>query len=181
MAKPSETAVRVAGLPQSGETPFSCVPTPDALEEIARALDLIAVRKLRFEGTIAPLGASDWQLAGRLGATVVQNCVVSTVPVTTRIDMPVHRQFLANYREPTDLETEMTDDDTVEALSDWIDPAVVMQEALSIAVPDYPRAEGATLGQMVYAARGTPAMTDADAKPFAGLADLKAKLEGDEN
>ena len=52
-----------------------------------------------------------------------------------------------------------------------------MVEAISIAAPDFPRKDGAELGQMVYAEPGTEAMTDEDARPFAGLADLRKALE----
>lgn len=173
---PSDTARRVADLSQSGENGFALRPEKEALEAIALALDLSALRKLSFEGRISPLGRDDWQLTGRLGATVVQPCVVTLAPVTTRIDTEVTRQFISDYAEPDEPEAEMPEDDTTEPLGQWIDPAAVMQEALALAVPDYPRAEDAELGQMVYTEPGEKPMTDEDAKPFAGLADLKAKL-----
>jgi uncharacterized metal-binding protein YceD (DUF177 family) len=57
----------------------------------------------------------------------------------------------------------------------------VLTEALSLALPDFPRADGAELGSQVYAADGVAPMTDEDAKPFAGLASLKAKLTDPKN
>jgi uncharacterized metal-binding protein YceD (DUF177 family) len=71
----------------------------------------------------------------------------------------------------------MTDEDTIEPLGAWIDPAQIMQEALVLAAPDYPRQPGAEAGELVYTKPGDAPMTDEDAKPFAGLADLKAQLE----
>jgi hypothetical protein len=44
------------------------------------------VRKLRFIGTLEPEGAQDWRLTADLGATVVQPCVVTLAPVTTRLE-----------------------------------------------------------------------------------------------
>ena len=174
---PSETALRVADLSQTAENTFALRPERAALAALATTLDLDGLRKLSFEGKITPSGQSDWQLTGRLGATVVQACVVTLEPVTTRIDTDVIRHFVAGYEDPDEPESEMPEDDTIEALGAWIDPGLVMEEALALAVPDYPRKDDAELGQMVYAEPGTQAMTDEDAKPFAGLADLKSKLE----
>ncbi|NNK79430.1 MAG: DUF177 domain-containing protein, partial [Litoreibacter sp.] len=49
-------------------------------------------------------------------------------------------------------------------------------EALSLALPAYPRAEGAELGETVFSEPGTDPMSDEDAKPFAALAALKNKM-----
>lgn len=176
---PSASAMRVSELSQNAENPFSLRPGADQLKQIAAELELGALRKLSFQGRVLPVGTTAWRLEGRLGATVVQPCVVTLEPVTTRIDIDVARQFLRDFEDPAEPEVEMPEDDSSEALGTWIDPGQVMIESLAIAVPDYPRAEGAELGQMVYAEPGLSPMTDEDARPFAGLADLKNKLEND--
>ncbi|APE43741.1 hypothetical protein BOO69_10190 [Sulfitobacter alexandrii] len=174
---PSATALRVAELSQGSENVFALRPEKDRLAQIAQELDLSALRKLSFEGKVSPLGRDDWELTGTLGATVVQPCVVTLEPVTTRVDTQVVRRYLADYVEPEEPEVEMPEDDTSEPLGAWIDPGAVMIEALALSVPDYPRAEGAELGAVVHTEPGQKPMTDEDAKPFAGLADLKAKLD----
>ncbi|MFK7837806.1 MAG: DUF177 domain-containing protein [Sulfitobacter sp.] len=174
---PSATAMRVADLSQSAENAFSVRPSAEDLSAMALQYDFSALRKVSFVGKLVPLGDTDWQLEARLGATVVQPCVVTLEPVTTRIDVDVRRQFIRDFDEPDEPEAEMPEDDTSEALGTWIDPALVMQEALVLAAPDYPRKDDAELGQMVYTKPGEAPMTDEDAKPFAGLADLKSKLE----
>jgi len=178
---PSPSALRVADLSQNADHSFALRPDASAMAQIAAALDLSALRKLSFEGRLMPVGKTDWRLRARLGATVVQPCVVTLEPVTTRIDKDIERQFIADYADPEDPEVEMPEDETSEKLGQWIDPVAVMQEALAIAVPDYPRAQGAELGQMVYTEPGQVAMTDQDARPFAGLADLKAQLSKDDS
>ena len=75
----------------------------------------------------------------------------------------------------------MPEDDESEPLGQWIDPAAVMVEALALEIPEYPRANGAELGQVVYTKPGEIAMTDEDARPFAGLAGLRQKLEDDKD
>ncbi|KKN88230.1 hypothetical protein LCGC14_0250570 [marine sediment metagenome] len=174
---PSPTALRVAELSQNAQTPFSLRPDADSLRKIAEELDLSALRKLSFEGRIKALGRSDWQLEARLGATVVQPCVVTLEPVQTRIDVNVTRLFVQDYEEPEETEVEMAEDDRTEPLGAWIDPAVVMIEALALEIPEYPRADGAELGQAVYTKPGEAPMTDEDARPFAGLANLKDQLK----
>lgn len=176
---PSPTALRVADLSTTAANSFAYRPDGGALAELATALGLQGLRKLSFEGKITPLGQNDWQLDARLGATAVQSCVVTLDPVTTRIDTNVTRRFLADYTDPDDPEIEMPEDDSVEALQDWIDPYLVMSEALTLALPDYPRKDDAALGQLVYTKPGQAPMTDEDAKPFAGLADLRAAMEKD--
>ncbi|MEP1519031.1 DUF177 domain-containing protein [Ascidiaceihabitans sp.] len=173
----SPTAYRVADLPQRAPKPFDLRPNADAMSEIAAQLDLTSLRKLRFFGSIRAVGKVDWQLKGTLGATVVQPCTVTLDPVTTRIDTPVERMFLKSIPEVNEEEVEMPDDDGIELLGAFIDPADVMIEALSLAVPDYPRAPDAALSNTVFTKPGEAAMTDADARPFAGLAALKDKME----
>lgn len=174
---PSDTALRVADLSHSSENAFSLRPGADELARVADELDLTSLKKLSFEGELSPAGATDWVLKARLGATVVQPCVVTLDPVTTRIDVDVLRQFVQDYDVPDEPEAEMPEDDATEPLGQWIDPAQIMQEALALAAPDYPRKGDAELGQMVYTEPGQAPMTDEDARPFAGLADLKSKLE----
>ncbi len=176
--KPSRSALRVADLAQNAETPFQVVPDADAMRAIAEELDLSGLRKVRFEGDVRAHGSADWILTATLGATVTQPCAVTLAPVTTRIDVPVRRVYMRDYTEETDAaEVEMPEDDEVEPLGAWIDPEAVLIEALSLAVPDYPRAPGAALGETVLTEPGKIALTDQDVRPFASLADLKARLD----
>ncbi|WP_415402710.1 YceD family protein [Tateyamaria sp. SN3-11] len=175
---PSSAALRVADLAQNAGTAFEIVPDAAQMAAIAEVLDLSGLRKLRFVGEVSAQGRSDWVLTASLGATVTQPCAVTLAPVTTRIDVPVRRQFVTDWVEAEEGEVEMPEDDTIEPLGNWIDPEAVMIEALSLAVPDYPRAEGVALGETVLAGPGVVALTDDDLRPFAGLADLKSKMEG---
>ena len=172
-------SLRVADLPTSRPTRFELIPDENTLSAIATELDLRGLRKLRFTGTIEAEGKRDWRLDAQLGATVIQDCVVTLDPVTTRIEEPVTRRFLANLpdQDDTDEEIEMAEDDSIEVLGPEIDPAAVMIEALALALPLYPRAEGAALGESVYTEAGKEALTDADLKPFAGLAALRDQLQ----
>ena len=171
------TAFRVANLPQNSATAFDIQPGADALAALARELGLTGLRKLRFTGELRARGKRDWQLKARLGATVIQDCVVTLEPVTTRIDQDIERIYLARFEEPEETEVEMPEDERSEPLGTHIDPATVMVEALALHIPAYPRKDGAELGEAVFAEDGVTPMRDEDTRPFAGLAALRGQLE----
>ena len=172
--------LRVADLPTGKPSRFELTPDASALKAIAAELGLVDLRKVRFQGSIFAEGKRDWRLEAQLGATVVQDCVVTLSPVTTRIEEPVVRRFLAVMPDQNDAseEIEMPDDDSIEPLTPEIDPASVMIEALALALPLYPRAKGAALGETIHTEPGKEALSDADLKPFAGLAALRDQMTG---
>lgn len=173
---PSET-LRFADLANRSANDFSLKPDADARAAIADALGVSALRKLSFIGSIAPEGSRDWTLTAKLGATVVQPCVVTLDPVTTRLDEDVLRRYLADMPEIDAIEIEMPEDDTAELIPANIDLYQVLIEALALALPLFPRADGAELDQLSVSEPGVTPMTDDDAKPFAGLGALKQALE----
>ena len=143
---------------------------------MAAELGIPGVRKLRLEGRLVPEGRQDWRLEATLGATVVQDCVVTLAPVVTRIDEAVERRYLAQLPEMEGGEHEMGAED-VEPLPGALDAGEVMLEALALALPPFPRAEGAELGEVVAAAPGVEPLTAERARPFAGLGDALKKGE----
>lgn len=151
---------------------FDISPEPEEAAALARLLGARAVRKMRMTGKLARLARAGWRLDATLGATVVQTCVVTLDPVTTRVDQPLHRLFLPDAAPAgAELEVSPDDDDEIEPLGDAIDLGLVATEALALALPPYPRAPGATYRP------GDEPPEDADApKPFAALAALRGKL-----
>ena len=173
-------AFRAADLPTKRETAVSLTADHALRAELAEALGVSQIKKLSFAGKLRAAGKTDWTLTGHLGATVVQPCVVTLDPVTTRIEEPVLRQYISNWQEPDDPEAEMTEDDSSEPLGDVIDVMAAITEALSLAIPAYPRANGAELGAMVHAEPGIEPLNEETVKPFASLAALKKKMEGED-
>jgi uncharacterized metal-binding protein YceD (DUF177 family) len=180
VAHKAPTQFRMADLATRKATTFSMSPDAPARAALATELGINEIRKLRFDGDITPQGERDWQLTGTLGATVVQECGVTLDPVVTRIDEQASRSYVANFEEIEATEAQMPEDDTIEPIPTVLDLEVVLSEVLSLALPPFPRAEGAELGQAVYTEDGATPMTDDDAKPFAGLGALKAALEAKE-
>ncbi len=171
--------VRFADLPQRKPTRVRLVPDEGQLEDIADRLSVDALRKVRMDVELAPGPGRDWTLTGKLGATVVQPCRVTTDPVTTRIEEDVARRYTPDAVTPEGDEVEM-DDDTLEPLPAILDLGSVLEEALALAIPEFPRAPSADEIDMTATPPGAEPLTDEAVKPFAGLAALKAKLEGDD-
>jgi uncharacterized metal-binding protein YceD (DUF177 family) len=148
-------------------------PTEAEAAALARLMGARAVRKLRLRGQLSAMPGGGWRLDARLGATVVQTCVVSLDPVTTRIDQPVRRIWLPRTATaPAEIVVDPDEDDEIEPLGDRIDLGLVAIEALALALPAYPRKPGATLGP-AFAGE----IEAEEPKPFAALAALRGKLD----
>ena len=153
---------------------FDIAPDPREAEALARLLDARSVRKMRFAGRLTPLADGGWRLAGALGATVVQSCVVTLDPVTTRIDQPVRRTFLPESAPSgAEILVDPEEDDEIEPLTDRIDLGLVAVEALALALPRL----SAQARRRPRGARRTRHRRTATPKPFAALAALRAKLD----
>jgi uncharacterized metal-binding protein YceD (DUF177 family) len=169
--------VEVARLRDLPEFAFDIAPDAVEAAALARLMGARAVRRLRFRGRLRPLPGGGWRLEGELGATVVQTCVVTLDPVTTRIDQKVARSFLPGQAPAgPELVVGPDEDDEVEPLGAHIDLGLVATEALALALPAYPRKPGATLDPV--AGRSRNPGEDAAVKPFAALAALRDKLGG---
>jgi len=176
-----ENVVRVSDLARGKTRKVEISPDPAARNRIGADLDLLELRKLSLQGKLTPLDRRDWRVEGQLGATVVQPCVVTLAPVVTRIEEPVARNFIAEWQPPAGDEVELPADVDTEPLGAAIDLGVMMVEALALALPTWPRADGADVEEAVFTEPGRAPMTDDDAKPFAGLASLRDKLAKDDD
>ena len=177
----STPVLRIADLNERRSTRFELMFDAAQIRQFAEELDIISLKKLRFKGELTAKGRDQWELIADLGATVQQECVISFVPVTTRIDEKITRRYVpeAIFGQVAEDEeiAEASGDDAMDILPAEIDLVDVFRETLVLALPDYPRAEGVELGERVFSKEGIRPMRDADARPFAGLAALKEKME----
>ena len=169
--------LRVAGLATRKPTRFRIEASAEQRAAAAAILGITAVARLRFAGEVRPRGRNDWDLVADLEAEVEQPCSVTLAPVVTKIRETVERHYLADMPVPEGDEVEMPEDDRDEPLPDVIDPGAVALEALALALPAYPRADGAALGEAVFAAEGVAPLRDEDLRPFSGLASLAERLK----
>lgn len=168
-----EPQIQIAHLRRLGGAELVLTPDDPARQALAERLRLAGLDQLRLQGRLSPADRDGWDFIGRLTARVVQPCVATLAPVTTRIDEPVERRWRSDLAAaPEGSETEMPEDDTLEPLGPTLDLGAVLGEALALALPLYPRADGADVTAMA-APPGVEPLRDADLHPFAGLKALK--------
>jgi uncharacterized metal-binding protein YceD (DUF177 family) len=178
MPPPFHHPLRVSELAQRKATRFRLAPDAAERARIAEWAGIEALPEISFVGTLTPRGRNDWSLEAELEARVVQACVITLAPVTTTLHEPVERRYLADMPEPEAEEAEIPDDVSAEPLPAAIDLGAVMLEALELALPLYPRAEGAELGAVEVTDAGLEPLREQVLRPFAGLGDLlKRKTE----
>ena len=132
-------------------------------------LGVTSIRKMRFSGVLAPDEDGSWNLTGALGATVVQPCVATLQPVTTRVEERVERRFVPDLElPPAAAMAECPADDYVEPMPDVVDLTDIATESLSLGISDYPRVPDAEPVDVHSA--------DPESKPFAALAALKEEV-----
>ena len=164
-SKPSPTRFRVAHLSARQPTAFTLTPDAATRAALAQELGISALPRLRFSGRIRAIDGDAWAVEGRLEARVTQPCVVTLAPVSTDLTEKVERIFSPHAVAAEGEEVEIPDDD-IEPLGQFIDLAAIMAEALSLALPLYPRAKGAALDTPEHSPE------EETRKPFANLADL---------
>ncbi|MBD3802823.1 MAG: DUF177 domain-containing protein [Rhodobacteraceae bacterium] len=169
--------MRLADLPARKPTRFDIKADAPTRAAIAEWAGIVGIEDLGLKGELAPRGRSDWDLRATLTARVVQECVITLAPVTTDLREEVSRRYLAEMEIPKAEEVEMPEDDSAEPLPAVVDLAVVAIEALELALPLYPRAEGAEIEGAQVTEPGAQPITDDELKPFANLRDLLAKRD----
>ena len=173
----SRHSLRVSDLGSTGKNGFDIRFGNDDLAEALEILGIIGLSKVRFAGAVSAVGKADWELRGTVGATVTQPCVLTLDPVKTRIEEEVYRLFRKDMPEYDDGSVvELEQDESEEQLTAEIDLFNIAVEAIALGLPLYPKSEGASLENAVFAGDNVVPMTDEDAKPFASLAALKDKL-----
>lgn len=151
--------------------------SPEELERLARALDLIACRSLLASYTIVPAGQDRFRLSGKLDAEVEQSCVVTLEPVVGVISEPFDAMFWPRDEMPRPKSGElyMADDEPHPEPIEQEQIAVgrVVFECLAAAIDPFPRAPGATLDWRPPGAEGAGEGTRES--PFAVLGKIKSK------
>lgn len=150
--------------------------------KIAKQLDLLSVEKIDFKGKISAHGKKKWLLSGKLGATALQQCVVTLEAVKCRIDEKIKRIYIPIEEIPSlekddgrDVELEL--DENLEPLTSSLDLSSIASEALALALPDYPRSNNAEYVTRSIGIDDQIVEEENNQNPFAILNTLKEKLK----
>lgn len=166
---------RVAQLNPHRPIPVDIKPDDGLLIGLAHELEVIRIESLRLEGRLSAQGEQDWMFEGRVTGVVIQACVATLEDVTTQVNEDIRRIWVHDYKHPDEDEMEMGEED-IDPLGAVIDMGDVLTEALTLALPQYPRLETAP---QVEAAPQEPDEGEAKRKPFADLAALLQKRDGE--
>jgi uncharacterized metal-binding protein YceD (DUF177 family) len=113
-------------------------------EALARRFGLLSLGRLEAEIRLQRLAGGMVRLNGRLGADVVQACVISLEPVVSVLE----QDFTVLYGAAETGKSVMVDletDETEPFDGDAIDIGEAVTQHLALALDPYPRAPGATL------------------------------------
>jgi uncharacterized metal-binding protein YceD (DUF177 family) len=165
--------------PPDGEVAISA--SREELEKLAAAYDLVAAKSLAATATVEPGARGSVIVSGRVIADVVQNCVVSLVPVEQHIDETFTLRFVRPQDAPpaprpgAELLVDPDRPEPPEILQGQsIDLGEIVEEAFVLGIDPYPRAPGAVLP-----AEAAGADVDSGSSPFAVLAGLTGRQPKD--
>jgi uncharacterized metal-binding protein YceD (DUF177 family) len=150
--------------------PVAMTATDAQRKALAEAYDIVAAKSLAATVELSPMPGGGVAVDGRVVADIVQNCVVSLVPVDEHIDEPFSIRYVRDPdRLPRAGEEIVVEPDAVDLellQGQTIDVGALAEEYFALAINPYPRAPGAVL----------PADADDDGgekdSPFAVLAAL---------
>ena len=177
-------------LEQIGEREFAVSANADAAsrEAVARRLEIPSVESLSFSARCKLIDRQRFlRITGQMHARVQVNCVVTLEPFEIELDEPLDLRFAVSRDlvKPGDVapheELELSEAEAL--LPEYVEDGRVnlgglAVEALSLALPDYPRKPGVQLPPEVVAEEAADNVESLDSyRPFAKLAALKDKKE----
>jgi uncharacterized metal-binding protein YceD (DUF177 family) len=143
---------------------------------LATRFGVTAVQALGFRAEAAPWGPGGVRLRGVAEAALTQTCVVTLEPVAATLAEPFERFFAPADRLAQAQALLGPDlDEAPEALGGAVDIGEIAAETVALAIDPYPRAPGAAFEGARSAPPGVAPLSDEQARPFAGLAALKAR------
>ena len=170
MSKPILSRVVNVAEPPAAE--ITIVANEAARQKLAAACDVVAVNGLTATVTLTPGAKGSVTVEGHVIADIVQNCVVSLVPVDQHIDETVRVRYVRGAEPQPKPGSEIVIDATLpdppEILTGpTLDVGELVEEYFALAIDPYPRAPGAALPPELAVDED-----DEEASPFAALAAL---------
>jgi uncharacterized metal-binding protein YceD (DUF177 family) len=139
--------------------------------ELKKFLNLKSIKKLSMAGTIKATLFNQWDLKAKIGATIVQESVLSLKLVTSRIDKTIKRSIIKGRDEMVETnELYLNDSDFVE---NEIDIGAIFSESLALEIPTFPKKENEVFKSKTFAGEGIAPLTEEKLSPFSVLAKLQ--------
>jgi len=179
LSSPVEAA-RIGG----GEMTVTVEATSEERADLAAALGIVDIVALSADLVLTRGRGDVIEVAGRVRAEIVQNCVVSLEPVPQTIDEPILRRFVEEGsrlapvppKPGAEVKVEAVEEEPPEVLgSSIIDLGAVVVEHFVLAIDPYPRAPDAAPPENPVAEA-----EDASDSPFAALAKLRDPASKDQ-
>jgi uncharacterized metal-binding protein YceD (DUF177 family) len=173
--QPWKVPVAVTDVPETGKR-VELIADTGTRAAVAHLAGIPGVQRLEAQFDLTRHGREGLRVAGRVSATVEQNCVVTLEPMHTDIEEPVDLVFAASAGDamaPQEIEQIHTldDDEPPQALENGVvDLGALATEFLLLGIDPYPRKPGAVFD--------APSVGDAEAHPFAALSALKKDFGG---
>lgn len=119
--------------------------SPMECAALARRFEIIGLNSLVGRLTVSRSdNDGEYVVAGTLQAEVVQECVVTFEPVTTRIDETVLRVFGPPQPQAVEIELDPLNEEPEPLADDELDLGELIAEELALAIDPYPRDAAAT-------------------------------------
>lgn len=145
---------------------------------LAERFGVLGVKAFSLKASLVS-EAGGVSVSGVTSARLVQRCVITLEPIETRLEEAFARRFLPESRIDDSPEFDPEGEDPPEPLMDEIDVGEIAAEAAALAIDPYPRAEGALVERLSATPAGSTPLDDDSVKPFAGLAELKKRMQED--
>ncbi len=160
--------IPVRELPEGGKK-YRFEATTEERTAVARRLGVIGIESLEAKFTVVPEGRGA-MARGNFEAVVVQECVVTLEPVTSRIDGRIVQRFAPGGAVPSpdaEIDFDALEEDPPEPLSDGAaELGELIVEHMALALDPYPRRSDAHV-KLPHENGERPG------SPFAGLRDVK--------
>lgn len=162
------------------EKTFVIKPTESDCAELAERLRILSLADVQAKLVLKRAGKDLIKLSGTLSCEAVQECVVTLEPVKTAIETEFDITFSEEEQELA--EDMVMPDLAVEPVEDGaIDLGEIVAQQISIALPDYPRAEGAAFEGHIEAPEALLPPEQRTSRPFATLLQVAQQQQNNQN
>ena len=146
------------------------------LSELQETLTLKKILSLSFKGEIIQPKKKRYELHAVLKATIIQDCVITSKPVKTLIEVDIER-FYSEELPENNIENLSSDRDKedIEPIQKELHIGAIAAEELVLRIPDYPRKKNVKFEGVTITDTGLKPLDNILSNPFSVLKDFSTK------